>query len=56
MKFHGLVATRGPTIVLLKEEFLIFKSIDHWKMHSWACGLPLYINANMVILGLSFAI
>ena len=46
-KFHGLLAIRGPTIVLAREEFLILKSLDDWKMHSWACGLPPYINANM---------
>ena len=47
-KFHSLVATQGSTIVLLREEFLILKNLDHWKMHSWVCGLPPYISANMV--------
>ena len=47
-KFCGLVATWGPTIIFPREEFLILKSLDHWKMHSWACGLPPYFNANMV--------
>ena len=46
-KFHGLVATRKSTIILPGGEFLILKSLDHWKMHSWACSLPPCINANM---------
>ena len=47
-KFHGLAATWGPTVVFLREKFLILKSLDQYKMHSWACGLPPYINANMI--------
>ena len=47
-KFHGLVATWGSTMALPKEALLILKTLDHWKTHSWVCGLPPYINANMV--------
>ena len=47
-KSHGLMATQGPTTAWPREEFLILKGLDRWKIHSRAFGLPPYINANMV--------
>ena len=29
---------------------LIFESLDRWKMHSGASGLPPYFNANMIAI------
>ena len=43
MGTQGALPWLGP-----RGEFLILEGLDRWKMHSWACGLPPYINANMV--------
>ena len=31
-----------------KEKFLILEGLDRWEMYSWECGLPRYINADIV--------